>query len=53
MDEAHKGKRNAKMLHSLCQENLKQILLGRPWNRWEDIKMDLKERIWRVMKGFN
>lgn len=53
MDEAHMGKRNAKMLHSLYQENLKQILLGRPGSRWEDIKMDLKERIWRVMRGFN
>jgi len=53
MDEACMGKRNAEMLHSLCQENLKQILLRRPGNRWEDIKMNLKEKVWRVKRGFN
>lgn len=53
MDEAHKGKRNAEMLNSLCQENLKQRLLGRLGNRWEDIKMNLTERVWRVKRGFN
>lgn len=53
IDKARMGKRNAEMLHSLCWENLKQRLLGRPGNSWEDIKMDLKERVWRVKSGFN
>jgi hypothetical protein len=53
IDEAHAGKRFVEMVHSLCQENLKQRLLGRPGNRWEDIKMDLNERVWRVKRGFN
>jgi hypothetical protein len=53
MDEARMGKRNAEMLHSLCWENLKQRLLGRSGNRWEDTKMDLKERVWRIKRGFN
>jgi len=53
MDEACMGKRNAEMLQCLCPENLKQRLLGRPGNRWEDIKMDHKESVWRVKRGFN
>jgi hypothetical protein len=53
MDEACMGKRNAEMLHSLCQENLKQRLLRRPGNRWEDIKMNLTEKVQRVKMGFN
>jgi len=53
MDEARVGKRNAEMLSSLCPENLKQRLLGRRGNRWEDIKMDLKESVWGVKRGFN
>jgi hypothetical protein len=53
MDEARMGKRNAEMLRSLCPENLKQRLLRRPRNRWEDIKMDLKESVRRVKRGFN
>jgi len=47
MDEVRMAKRNAEMLHSLCQENLKQRLLGRPGTDGKILKWTLKKEYGR------